>query len=182
VALKSILEVLSRKRYTAIFILTSFIFFSFGVIPKNIRLLYALIGNITLFDYIKVILLLYYAWFKNNLIHTIIIFITISLLVGITFSLVIFKINAKKKFKGTLPKSGSAGIILGILVPACLPCGIGLLSILGFASALTFLPFKGLEVGLISVVLLSYSLISIGSDIGECKSCQVEIKKNSKRI
>ncbi len=179
-SLQSILSVVSRLKYLAILLVVSFIFFSFGVIPRNISLLFSLLGKTTILEYFNVVLSLYHGWFNETLLVSIIILITISILVGVTISLMVFKINSRKKFSSSASKSGSAGIILGILVPACIPCGMGLLSLLGLSSLLFFLPYQGLEIGIVSIAFLLYSILVMGKDINNCRTCQVEIKAGRK--
>jgi len=178
----SIINVLKRKNYFIFSVITSFIFFSLGIIPKNFTLLKYLIGKTTATNYLNTIYFLYYEWFKNSYLHSIIIFILISILVGITISLISFKIKSRKKFKKIFTGSGTTGIFLGILVPACVPCGIGILYLLGLSSVIAFLPYQGSEIGVISIFLLLFSILVMGKDIDECGACQIEIKSKRKRI
>ncbi len=53
---------------------------------------------------------------------------------------------------------GALGAFSGALASACPTCGAFLLSFFGAAGGLSLLPFKGLEVKLLSVLLLSFSL------------------------
>ena len=88
-----------------------------------------------------------------------------------------FKIDSNKSLRGSLTKSGTVGAFLGVAAPVCASCGIGMLSLIGLGGALIFLPFQGLEIGLLSIALLSYSVITLGSNVNSYNKCKVEIKK-----
>ncbi len=88
-----------------------------------------------------------------------------------------FKINSKNALTPRLNKTGTVGAVLGMATPVCAPCGIGLLSMIGLGGVLTYLPFQGTELGIMSIGLLTYSIVHIGGDIEECKSCQINLKK-----
>jgi len=54
--------------------------------------------------------------------------------------------------------SAGAGVVVGILASACVACGSTILSTLGIANGLAAFPFKGLELKLLSFVLMVASL------------------------
>ena len=69
--------------------------------------------------------------------------------------------------------AGSLGTLLGIVAPACPSCGIGLFSLLGYSGLLAVLPFKGKELGIIGIILLLFSIVSISNKINR-RTCQVK--------
>jgi len=102
--------------------------------------------------------------------------IVISLLLGVLISLIVYRIKEISLFgnlKNRNKKIGffaGVGIFLGILVPGCAACGLGLVSFLGLESAfLAFLPFKGLEVSLLAVLLLVFSVYFTAKDLLKCE-------------
>ncbi|MBI1970963.1 hypothetical protein HYS47_04400 [Candidatus Woesearchaeota archaeon] len=69
--------------------------------------------------------------------------------------------------------AGSLGALLGIAAPACPACGIGLFSLLGYSGLLAVLPFRGKELGVIGIILLLFSIVSISNKING-RTCQVK--------
>ena len=176
-AWNSVKRILSKKKYLLISIAIAFIFFSISILTKNYKLIINLITKLNPLEFLNLMFGLYYEGIARNAFHSSIILIIISLLLGITGALMIFKIHSKGKIKGNISKTGTFGAIMGIAVPVCVPCGIGILSILGLGSVIAFLPFQGTELGILSIVLLAYAIISLGSSIEECPMCQVNLEK-----
>lgn len=71
---------------------------------------------------------------------------------------------------------GSLGALLSIAAPACPSCGIGLFSLLGYSGLLVLLPFKGKELGIIGIILLLTSIISLSNKIST-KTCRIKQQK-----
>lgn len=91
------------------------------------------------------------------------------ILSGIVYkSLHFWKKNIKKR-------SSFLGILSGILstfITGCVCCGVSLLSLLGFTSVIAFLeilPYNGLEVKAVAVVLLIYSTLDTLKNLEVCK-------------
>ncbi|MBT3262622.1 hypothetical protein HN992_01755 [Candidatus Woesearchaeota archaeon] len=175
-ALNSTKTVLSKKKYFLIFFLVSFSLFSLSILSKNYQIIFKSFSKLSLIQYSKLIGSLYVGGVTLNQVHATIILISISLLLGITVALMTFKVNSKNAVTPRLNKSGTVGAVLGMATPVCAPCGIGLLSMVGLGGVLTYLPFQGTELGVMSIGLLGYSILHIGNDIQECKSCQINIK------
>ena len=176
-SLNSTKTVLSKKKYFLIFFLVSFSLFSLSILSKNYQLITHSFSNLSLIQYSKLIGSLYVGGIALNEVHSSIILILISLLLGITVALMTFKINSKDALTPRLNKTGTVGAVLGMATPVCAPCGIGLLSMIGLGGVLTYLPFQGTELGIMSIGLLTYSIVHIGGDIEVCKSCQINLKK-----
>ena len=179
-AWNSVKKVLSKKKYLIISLAIAFIFFSISILSKNFKLIINFITKLNPLEFLNLLFGLYYEGIARNEVHSSIILITISVLLGITGSIMIFKIHSNGKIKGNISKTGTFGAIMGIAVPVCVPCGIGILSILGFGSVVAFLPFQGTELGILSIILLGYAIITLGSSINECPMCQVNLAKKDK--
>ena len=105
-------------------------------------------------------------------------FIAMSLLLGVLFSLIIYKTKMLKSASGKTGLWVSLGIFIGILAPGCPVCGIGLLSILGLGSAATpFLPFKGFGLLILSMGILSLSIYKVSKDINRGIICEIKLPK-----
>ena len=173
----SVKRVISIKKYFLIAIISAFIFFSISILSKNFKLMLILLTKTSPSEYTTFILGLYKEGITGNFLHSRIILITISILLGITITMMTFKIHSNGRVKGNISKTGTFGAVLGIAAPVCIPCGIGILSVLGLGSVLTFLPFQGTEIGILSIILLLFAIISLGSSINECSHCQTNLNK-----
>lgn len=97
----------------------------------------------------------------------------ISILFSINFVLALHKIkeassNAKKN--GAI---GVFGIASGIFASGCPMCGSILFGFFGMPLTLFLLPFKGLELKAISIVLLAISIVLLAKN----PTCKIETKK-----
>jgi len=102
----------------------------------------------------------------------------ISLLLGILFSLIIYKSKMIKSVSGKTGILASVGIFLGVIAPAgcSASCGIGLLSVVGISTAaINFLPLKGMEVVILSAGILSLSIYKVSKDINRGILCEVKL-------
>ncbi len=171
--------VFQRKRYVVLSIVIALLIFSFILIGKNGKTLFQ-----TLLEHN---FLFFLSFFKNLLIGgmnstttvSLIVLIIVALLTGIMISMLSFKItNLRSAKHGTV---SIVGAILGVSLPGCASCGIGLLSLLGLGSLAAYLPFKGLELGVLSIGLLLFSIYKISNDITQCKTCQVPVRGNHGR-
>lgn len=109
--------------------------------------------------------------------------ILIGLLLGMFFSLVVYrtKISVKGMDKKDIGIFATLGVFLGVLAPSCAAWGVGILSALGFGViAINFLPFKGLEISLISIAILGFSVVKITDKISNGNSCSIELKGGKK--
>ena len=61
--------------------------------------------------------------------------------------------------------AGFSGIVAGIIAPACPSCALSILSVMGVGGALAFLPFGGLELGFVAIIILIISLFYLSNKI-----------------
>jgi hypothetical protein len=87
-----------------------------------------------------------------------ILLIITSILVGFNLLFIVKIIRAliNPGIKLSLAVGGSS--VLGIVVAGCTSCGLSLLSLLGLAGALAYIPFGAMGLHLISIALLIFSL------------------------
>lgn len=162
-------EVYSRKNYIFLGATTAFIIYSLSVLSNNFSLL------INHFRF-KILFALLASPFRGAIkTPSLITILLISILGGILFSMFIFKLRRvqdKKKAAGT---TGFLGLILGMIVPVCAPCGVGLLAFFGYTgliASISFLPLKGLEISILAILLLLYAIFSISKSIAQ-KVCNI---------
>lgn len=92
-----------------------------------------------------------------------------SVLSGILFSMTLFKFNLYKQFggKGLFGFVGSGVAAFGV---GCPTCGAFLFGLIGMPLALMYLPFRGLELQVLGILILFISIYFTGKSInGVCK-------------
>lgn len=96
----------------------------------------------------------------------------ISILFGTYIALLIFRRDLIKDRKNAKPViSGIGGTVTGVVAAACPSCGAPLLAFFGAPLALMALPFQGLEIKVLSVLLLIISIYLLVQSIEKKLSC-----------
>jgi len=148
-------EVYSEKKY----------FFFSGFFSAAVFSLNATIGNYKLlwseFSF-KLFFDLVISAHSSMLLISFIFLVIVSLLSGIVFSLSLFLLRRQVSYSAGI---GLSGIITSILTPACSSCALGLAGILGIGGFLSVLPFKGLELGILGILLLLFSVVYLSRKI-----------------
>lgn len=162
-------EVYKNKGYLFFTIGFSIVIFLFNALINNYKLLLSSFSFKLLFSLIGGIM--------TTITPTSLIFLVIiSILAGIVISMGIFLI--RRQIKGSVGTS-AASVVIGIAMPACPSCAIGLLSILGLGGFLAVLPFKGLELGVLGMVLLIFSTVYLSGKI-VADTCTISTKGGKK--
>lgn len=156
-------EVYAEKKYFVFSGLFSLFVFSFNAAIRNYKLLFSEFSLTLLFN---LILAVHSTMSPVSLAFLIL----ISLLSGIVFSLSLFLLRRQITYSAGI---GLSGIITGILTPACSSCALGLAGILGVSGILSLLPFKGLELGVLGIILLAASLVYLSGKISK-KVCEAK--------
>lgn len=99
--------------------------------------------------------------------------IAVSILSGITISMIIYQIHIARSFGGKKNLASFGGIFGGALSAACSACSTTLASILGAAGGLAIFPLKGLEFSLPSIGILVVSMYFISKGLMESGRCKV---------
>jgi len=97
---------------------------------------------------------------NNRLFVSITIILTFfnNFLIAFVLTFLIAAVDKKKKLLKSAGINSGVGIFLSLISVGCAVCGGFLLPILGIAASLTAFPFQGLEVKLLSIVVLFYTL------------------------
>tara|TARA_Y100000310_G_scaffold343027_1_gene448807 strand:+ start:4416 stop:4982 length:567 start_codon:yes stop_codon:yes gene_type:complete len=175
-AWKSVRLTLSKKWYFLVFAFISVLFFSLNVLAKNLKTLFGFLGDMPLRDYLVFFANMYKGSVANTTTFSFITLVIISVLFGTVVSLMAFRININRSLRSSINKSGTAGMMVGATAPACASCSIGLLSFIGLAGVLSYLPFKGKELGILSIGLLSYSILNLGNGLHKPGLCQIKTR------
>lgn len=155
-------EVYSQKRYFLWSGFFSMLVFSINAAIRNYKLLLSEFSPQLLFNLII-------NTHNSMSVPSLAFLITISLLSGILFSFSLFLLARQITYSAGV---GLSGIITSILTPACSSCALGLAGLLGMGGFLSVLPFKGLELGILGIVLLLLSLVYLSRKIS-ANSCRL---------
>jgi len=97
----------------------------------------------------------------------------ISLLFGVYIALFVFRRNLIKDSKNIKPAiSGVGGAVVGVFAAACPTCGAPLFAFFGAPLALMALPFQGLEIKVLGVLLLLLSVYLLTDSIEKKLTCR----------
>ena len=150
--------VFSKIKYFTLAIVFGFLFYLLNFLITNF-------GNISSFykarDLEGIITFTFnlFVNFKGSILpSSFISMIVLSLLTGILFSLVLYKINLRKNISSKTSILGGTGMLLGIFVPGCVACGLGLAAFFGLAASFATLPLKGLEISILAIIILTISI------------------------
>lgn len=173
-------SVFSRRRSGIIFLLTALLFFTLNVAVKNYKTLVAIandqgLGAASSFLYTLAI------GFHHTVTRA-----SYASLVMLTFlTALLITLLAFKATSATTKKVGvmsGFGIALGIVAPGCAACGVGVLALIGISGAtLALLPFKGLEISLLAILLLGIAIYSLTQRLRSCDVCKINLRKNDER-
>ncbi len=159
-------EVFSKPKYIMISVLMAILFYILTAILAHLRVL-------SWSSFIPFILGFHRTLMPFSLITTIL----ISLLFGFLFSLLIYR---TKELESISDKSNiwiTLGIFFGLLAPGCAACGIGIISLIGIGgAAIALLPLKGLEVSILAILLLCFSIYKISKTISRGIVCEIDPK------
>lgn len=102
--------------------------------------------------------------------------IGISIIAGINFALMAFKIKKARAMSANSTKSNSTTIFTGIFAaftPGCPACTAPLAVILGAVGGLSLFPMHGLELKMVSVGVLLFSMWWIAKDLQARSCCKI---------
>ncbi len=168
--------VYSKPKYVVSVFAIAIAFFMLNVLIKNFRALSAFLQEKGFFQTANLfysMTLGFHSTIKSSGFASLII---ISFLLGILLSLTAFKISSRAKSKSSRTLT-ALGIFLGIATPSCAACGIGVLAVLGIgAGFISAMPFGGLEISLLAIIILAFAVQKTSKGLLVCKSCQIKLK------
>jgi|SRR3989344_166483 len=166
--------VFSNWKYSFFAILVAVLFYELNVFLANWRTLISFSSLLGFYGIIKFFFNLSLNFYQTIKLHSFISLLVTSVLIGILFSLIVFKINLKINPKKNSSFFGVLGIVLASVAPGCAACGIGLIFALGLsASVLTFFPYEGLEISILAILILLYAIYRTAKDLTMCDECKI---------
>ncbi len=170
-------QVFKNKRYVVGALISIIVFYCLEVFfsnYKNLMIISETHGFLQMAKAFPLFLISYGDFFTEKFLIGLII---LSVLFGILFTLITYKTKMIKEFSKKGGALATVGIFLGIIAPGCSACGVGILSVLGISSAtLSFLPFGGFELIIISILVMIYSVYKITYDINRGIVCEIPKK------
>lgn len=154
------LPVLKRKKYAFVAAITTIVIFSVSYYLTVLNVAYK-----SIFIYVE----MEGFWFTFT---SLILTLAIAILFGIYTGLFVFRRDLiKKGMTGVV--SGAGGIISSAFAAGCPSCGAPLLALFGAPTALLSLPFHGLEIKILSILLLFLSVYLLTESIEKKLKCAV---------
>lgn len=126
------------------------------------------LSNYSIFGKIKVLFFILIGSFQALDSRDIALLIIVSVLFGLNLELVLRKIKFLASY-GSLHITFGTGLIT-LAATGCASCGLSLMSLVGLGGALAALPFHGLELYFVSIIILLASLwYNLDSLVKACK-------------
>ena len=99
--------------------------------------------------------------------------VVVAILTGTNLTMVVRRLQViRASGKMSLVVGGSS--LLGIVGSGCASCGLPILAFLGLSGAIFYLPFQGLELSVLAIILLSVSLYSLIKRNAKQEVCAVD--------
>ena len=167
------IKVFKNKNYILITLLVAILFYSLNAIISGFPEIISFYSSYSFLNALKLTFLNILGFRYKILSSSLVSLTIISVLFGILISLLTYKTkNVKKYSNSKLGPLATAGIFLGVIAPGCASCGIGIASVLGLGAFLTFLPYKGIELSVLSIILLLIANYRLSKDLLNNNSCK----------
>lgn len=101
--------------------------------------------------------------------------VTVSVLGGLSISMVIYKIAATRRLGVKQGLLSFGGVFGGALSSACAACSTALISILGVVGGLAIFPFRGLELSTLSIFILVVSIFFMSKNLNDGGVCKISM-------
>lgn len=175
-------KVFGNWRYLTATIIIAMLFYAINVLISSWNSLVSFYSSFGFFGTIKFFFILALGFKETIKFHSYISLIIISILFGMLFSLIGYKVKlgnwGSDKKAGLL---GTIGVFLAAFAPGCAACGIGLASALGIgAGFLTFFPYDGLELSIAAILIMGFTIMKVTKDMYVCKTSKFRLTKKFK--
>ena len=168
-------EVFSKPFYVLVAFSGALLFYLLNVIISDFSGLRAIAGNYSFFISMKLVFYYFVGFLSTLDLYSAFFIVLIALLFGSYISLFTFKVVQIRKSRDEGSFVCTLGVLLGFIATGCAACGVGIASVLGLGGFLIFLPFNGMEIYVIAVILLLYANISISGRVVS-NACPVKFK------
>lgn len=153
----------------------AFIYILFVIYLMNVNLLRNTLSGDYPFSYKFNILTALLGGMWTAMTHfSLLVLVITAVLTGANLTLIVKRIRALHSSKGVHLILGSS--ILGVIGSGCVACGLPIISLFGLTGSLLFLPYRGAELSIIALVLLSASLYFLLSNNLKYQACQIKAR------
>jgi len=176
-AKETIQIVFAKPSYTLLATAITLFVFVFNVTLPNINLVFIKFAEYGITDGLSLVWSMVTGVTSFMSTSSIISLALLAVLTGMSISLAIFKMKNLQSFN--LQQGGAVGIggfLMGVLVPGCSSCGIGVLASLGLASGLAVLPFRGLEISILSIIVMVILVAWLATGARDAPACKIKSK------
>ena len=104
---------------------------------------------------------------------SLILLVLVAILTGANLSLIAQRLQKLRSLGGMRFMVGGSSL-LGIVGSGCASCGLPILAFLGVSGAIAYLPFQGIELSVLAIILLSLSLYFLLKSQNREKVCTVD--------
>ncbi|MDP7081598.1 MAG: hypothetical protein QF415_17040 [Candidatus Undinarchaeales archaeon] len=169
-AIENLILVFGKRRFSLLAFLIAAAFYAFNALIPHLTgfpSTYATLGILGVFRF-YLTLIAGYGGTIGTLSHLAL--IATSTLVGMLFSMIAYKaLLLGSGFGWSAGLIPSLGVFLGVIAPGCAACGIGLVPLLGLgAASISVLPFSGLELSILSIMILLFSIVYFSKNMTVC--------------
>ncbi|MEX2017427.1 MAG: hypothetical protein WD876_03055 [Candidatus Pacearchaeota archaeon] len=172
-------DVFGKWQYLLLGLFIAVLFYLFNVFIAGWR---SLIGFYSVNGFVKTVnffFVLFFGFRSTLTSASFVSMVVISLLLGMLFSMLIYKTYFHMKFNNkNLGAFGVFGAFLAVFIPGCAACGVGVASVLGLsAGALAFLPYDGIELSILAVIILGVTIFITTKNLYSCKVPEIKVRR-----
>jgi len=176
-SVKGFKEVFSKKTNVILMLSFAWFFYLLSIIVTDFFEFTGILNNYDFLVSMKLVLLYFFGFASTIPSISAFGMLFISLLFGSYIALAVYQTRQALGEKATI--LGSVGVFLGILAPGCAACGLGAVSALGISAFIVSLPFKGIEISILSFLILFYANWKVAGKISQ-KVCPINVRNKSK--
>ena len=169
-------KIFRNWKYSSIAIVVFLLFYSFNVVTNSflgLKSIYDNYGLLMTLNFFKVLSINFYSSIK---LHSFISMLVVGALIGVLSSMMIYKVKHSQSSNNKTGLLASTGAFLAAFTTGCTACGIGLASLLGIGGAtLSLLPYEGLELSILAIVILGIAVKRTTKDLTECPTCKIDL-------
>lgn len=147
-----------KRKFVAKALLAAFVYLALSIILVNYKSFISFgRSEYDLLPKLKILLLIFFGSFQALSTRDTILLLTTAILFGVNIELVFRKMKFLAAY-GNLHVTIGTGLIT-IAATGCASCGLSIASLVGLGGVLALLPFHGLELYVVSIIILTVSLL-----------------------
>lgn len=174
----TIVRVLKQPAYALVAMGTAVAMIIISTYLLNLPLIWSMItADWTLPSKISLLVKLQGGFITNNTLPALVLLILISTLAGMNLALAIHRWKTQRALSMTQKSTCATGVSIGVLAAGCSSCGLSILAMIGLAGVIAFLPFQGLELSILSIIILITTLFWLSKNPVKCVSSEKKVEE-----